>query len=467
MKIPPITPEDTALAAIAAFDGPIFVDFDETLYVRNSTEDFIDLATPGIIAVIILKALDIIAPWRLTGGHVTRDNFRVGTILCLFPWTIIIWRAACRHYAAQRTNIALWRALHGKNITIASNGFTPLIRPMLVAMGGADIPLIACALFAPGQRRAGKAALIGAERLAPAMLITDSTDDAPALAVCAHPLLVKWRAARFYRALSRIYFPGDYLSRVKRPGQPGVLRQLCIEDLGFWLLLAATSTPIGLTTLAAICFLFASFWSVYEAGYAENDRCAARFEAEPVLTPQARDFGEPYFEVKAWTPAILYGVLGLDLLPAHRSLAQITSWAAALAALRLVYFIYNRLDKSSRVWLYPVLQWFRSFALLVLLPATPIALLAGGAQIAARSFGYFAYRLAPPAGAAHATWPALPLRLLQLAFLLLALATRLITAGIHGVPPIPTMSFLTWTLFLARRELLNAARHAHLINRQR
>ena len=41
---------DAALAAVCAHEGPLFVDFDETLYLRNSTEDFIDCARPGLLA---------------------------------------------------------------------------------------------------------------------------------------------------------------------------------------------------------------------------------------------------------------------------------------------------------------------------------------------------------------------------------------------------------------------------------
>jgi len=37
---------DAALRAIAAFGGLVLVDLDETLYLSNSTEDFIDVVRP-------------------------------------------------------------------------------------------------------------------------------------------------------------------------------------------------------------------------------------------------------------------------------------------------------------------------------------------------------------------------------------------------------------------------------------
>src|SRR5258708_35924997 len=58
---------DAALAAVRAHDGPVVVDLDETLYLRNSTEDFIDCAWPGLLALLLLQVLDLLQPWRLTG----------------------------------------------------------------------------------------------------------------------------------------------------------------------------------------------------------------------------------------------------------------------------------------------------------------------------------------------------------------------------------------------------------------
>jgi hypothetical protein len=42
---------DFTIAAIGAHEGPLLVDLDETLYLRNSTEDFIDCAWPGLLAL--------------------------------------------------------------------------------------------------------------------------------------------------------------------------------------------------------------------------------------------------------------------------------------------------------------------------------------------------------------------------------------------------------------------------------
>src|SRR5262245_51937601 len=95
---------DASLTAIRVHEGPVLVDFDETLYLRNSTEDFIDCARPGLLALLLLRVLDVIKPWRLTGGIDTRDTWRVCAISLLFPWTLQRWRSKAPILARRYIN---------------------------------------------------------------------------------------------------------------------------------------------------------------------------------------------------------------------------------------------------------------------------------------------------------------------------------------------------------------------------
>src|ERR1700704_1846421 len=90
------TAPSAAIACIATHDGPVFVDLDETLYLRNSTEDFIDLARPGLVAALLLRLLEVIRPWRWSGGEATRDIWRVRLIATLFPWVRFRWARKVR-----------------------------------------------------------------------------------------------------------------------------------------------------------------------------------------------------------------------------------------------------------------------------------------------------------------------------------------------------------------------------------
>src|SRR5689334_17933938 len=81
-----------ALACMATHKGPVLVDLDETLYLRNSTEDYLDSVRPRVLAALLLRLLDILQPWRWSGGEVTRDVWRVRLIRFLFPWVHVQWR---------------------------------------------------------------------------------------------------------------------------------------------------------------------------------------------------------------------------------------------------------------------------------------------------------------------------------------------------------------------------------------
>src|ERR1700759_3932982 len=99
-----IVSEQEALGWAASYDGPVIVDLDETLYLQNSTADFINCAVPGVVALLLLKCLDLIAPWRWTGGRSTRDNWRVRLVMAVLPWTLARWRSHCRKHADTLTN---------------------------------------------------------------------------------------------------------------------------------------------------------------------------------------------------------------------------------------------------------------------------------------------------------------------------------------------------------------------------
>ena len=100
-----------ALEAIRAHEGPVLVDLDETLYLRNSTEDFVDCARPAVLALLLLRVIDVLKPWRLTGGINTRDSWRVCTISTLFPWTAWRWRVKASIFGERYLNQELKEAL--------------------------------------------------------------------------------------------------------------------------------------------------------------------------------------------------------------------------------------------------------------------------------------------------------------------------------------------------------------------
>ena len=188
---------DAALEAVRAYEGPLLVDLDETLYLRNSTEDFIDCARPGLLALLLLRFLDMLKPWRLTGGNGTRDNWRVCAISTLFPWTARRWRAKVPILADRYLNRELKAALesHAKPpLIIVTTGFRSIAAPLLAAMGFAHTPLVAPRMYSFADRRNGKLPMtmreLGAETVGCSLFITNSINDLDLLQSCARPLQI-------------------------------------------------------------------------------------------------------------------------------------------------------------------------------------------------------------------------------------------------------------------------------------
>ena len=260
------------------------------------------------------------------------------------------------------------------------------------------------------------------------------------------------------RALGRVYLPGDYLVHVKRPLQRGVFRRLLTDDLVLWMLMSART--FDLRFLCGVSCLFFSLWSVYEIGYWENDVCASRLEADPVVSPHFQAFDSGHFALKAWMAAILLGLVGALAIQPGQWQATAAAWLAVLVALRAAYWLYNRFDKRSRVWLYLVLHIFRTLALAAVAPVGAVGMMAGTTQIWARWQEYFWYRMARTPGGFR--WRDTPLRLIQLLFFLLCLGA--LAFAQVDVWTWRSAALFGWSLFLARKDIRAALRGAHRLD---
>jgi hypothetical protein len=260
------------------------------------------------------------------------------------------------------------------------------------------------------------------------------------------------------RSLVGVYLPGDYLVQVKRPLQAGAFRRLLTDDLALWMLM---STPaFDLRFLCGVTAFFFSLWSVYEIGYWENDVCAHRLEADPVVSPQFASFDTRRFALKAWMAAILLALAGAWAVRPAACCVTAGEWLAALVALRAVYWLYNRIDKPTRVWLYLVLHVFRTLALGAVVPVDAVGMMAGVAQICARWQEYFWYRTAPTPGGFR--WRDTPVRLIQLLFFLLCLCA--LACAREDIWTWRSAALLGWSLLLARKDIRVALHGAHRLD---
>ncbi len=459
--------ETTVPRCIGEHNGPVILDLDETLYLRNSTQEFLNLAAPATVAALLLRVLQLLKPWRLT-GHDTADCWRVIVIVTLFPWTLARWKRHVRDQALPHLNRRLAGTIDASDprLVIATLGFGPIVRPLVAAMGFGEARLISCGIgFA--DRKCGKYQLLlqtlGEKQLTQALVLTDSEQDRPLLDACAHPFLIRWPDARYRRALHYPLLPFDYLTQIKRPGK-GAAKAVFLEDFSVWILATFPFAILSWTNLPALLLLFLSFWSIYEAGYADNDHIAATKEKDPALTDEYHALATRSHEWRSWIFGLGLGAAGITLLGVNQPERLFTSlglWALLLAALRLVYWLYNRVSKKSRILLYPPLQIFRAAAFSILIPMGIAGVAFVGALALSRWIGYFLYRYGKEGQAAQ--WPDIPLRFIRFVMVFtLLFALFLADAFQHSANLAAAAIGLVFHALLARHQIIEGLRSFRL-----
>lgn len=261
--------------------------------------------------------------------------------------------------------------------------------------------------------------------------------------------------------LEGLYLPGRYLTEIKRPGERYILRGILQEDFAFWVLGSIAYALTPLLHLAGLALLLLSFWAIYERGYVDNDRIAARCETDPKLSLAFHDRRVP---TPAWQPWIWAGIAGtggiLLLHPGRPQLADFLRWGAVLVVTYGWFLVYNRYDKGTRVWLYAGLQYARSAAFVCLVPVGVIGAVGLGAHVLARWVPYYLYR------DGSRTWPEAPMELPRLLFFIVGLSLLAAAQG-RAVMATPTaLAFLGWNLYRARQPLALALTTAHRIDRR-
>src|SRR5262249_2947561 len=235
-----------------------------------------------------------------------------------------------------------------------------------------------------------------------ALFITDSLDDLPLLDKCGYPMRVIWPNARYVPALSGVYLPGEYLSKVKRPNGRYIIRGVIQEDFAFWVLSTIALATQPVTHVLGLLILLISFWAVYERGYVDNDLIAARYEDDPKLSEAFWNSNVCTSLWQAWAWALGTGALGVFVLRWQQPVVwqDYAQWLGVLLATYGWFWLFNRLDKATRVWMYGWLQLARAGAFLVLTPGVTSGVLALSSHALARWVSYRTYRFT-----ARDSWP--------------------------------------------------------------
>lgn len=455
--------EQAAIEAVLAapVGQPILVDFDETLLLRNSTEEYLSSLRPRWLAGVVLYLLNVLlSHLPVSGLKKTRDWYRVFICTALFPWSPWLWRRHAGKIARQYENTALINALQKKeidDITVVSAGYRFIIAPLLTHMSLSN-PAIIAAEFSGGRKylSAGKSSHpIVKSLLAQSVFITDSKADLCELQQARTPVLVRWQSAKYVPALTNTYIPLWYAEKIKRPNQRFLFRSVLQDDFSFWLLASIWTTQWG-WQLLGITLLLVSFWAIYEVGYRENDKTGFLHEENPKLSRAFfnQDLREAHY--LPWVFALISGYSGIaalyqldtNLQDPNWFVLSCIIWTGILAATRGVYYIYNRLPVRQRAFLYPVLQLFRNFSFTALVPITPggIALLAANAL--SSSITYFIYRFKK-----GRSWPDLPVASLRLLFVSLALIPITLVGSLTDSPNALAYLFITaWCIYRSKQD---------------
>lgn len=338
----------------------VVVDFDETLWLRNCTEEFLSSVRPRFLAAIVLQVLGILKPWRLfqrgSPNHY-RDWIRVLAVLAVAPWSLWLWRRKAAELGPRYVNRPLLDAIQrtqGPTIVVVSLGFREILSPLLKAIDPRLILQESCSLRSGARlRMEGKAAAlkrhVGADALRRALVITDSEADRDLLDASDHPFLVEWPAAQYEQAGLKPLMPFVYLQRVKRPDENYFRNAVLGHDLPVLLLAFAAVSDQVLLASGAILLFVLGFFAAYETGYYENDRMGLLLERKPKVSPQFHTLGRNFSPGFAWSVAILLTGLGsLLIYDAHSWLPDalgVTGLAAfaAVWGMFVAYLLFMRL----------------------------------------------------------------------------------------------------------------------------
>ena len=278
---------------------------------------------------------------------------------------------------------------------------------------------------------------------------------------CVRPFRTVWPQARYRRALSSVYLPGQYTSQVKHPGKRFIFRNVLQEDFAFWLLSSSGLAADPALHTAGLLLLSLSFWAIYERGYVDNDMSASRYETDPVLNAAFGMAEVATPSAQPWIWALAAGG-GANIILHPESgpfMAHFGLWIGVLLATYACFLLYNRIDKMSRVWLYPLLQFARSAAFTVVVPIEPAGAAALGAHAISRWAPYQFYRLA------SRRWPNTRMPLTRLISFMLLIVLIACAVGAPAITTWSTLALLLWNAFRARHDIYAVFKAARRIDR--
>lgn len=432
--------KQTIAAVVSApEDSPLIVDLDETLFLRNSTQEYLHSIYPRPLGAAFLVGAKALKPWRWLPASfgptdVARDWFLVVAATIVFPWTWLVWRWRAKKLAGRYCNRTLVQAIDANpdaQLVIMTRGFdlvvSPLIRhfPMR-AVKNNSFQIVSSHCWRWKENRFAGAlemvsAMLGEAAVARSVVITDSADDIPLLESSAMPCLLKWPEAAFVPAMADMYIPLFYSEKVKNPGKAHFIKRVIFGHWAFGVIAWSVLSPHPVLNAVSLFLLTLSYWCVYEIGYQENDAVGEKYEHKPTLSSaygqyKSRiDLSTPwpwFWAIALAVPGIVLFALSQETMPLGmliEGLVQPDSvmtgpllkdtlirnsivWLAYLGAIRATFWVYNQANETSRIWIYPFLQVQRLFGFALLAGTSAVGAMLLMAFVISRWIQYCVYR---------------------------------------------------------------------------
>lgn len=470
--------EEIISAIESASEGvPLIVDFDETLFLRNSTQEYLGSVYPRSLGAAFLTVAKAIKPWRWLStsfgpGDVAMDWFLVVAATVLFPWTWLIWRLKAKHIAQAYCNVPLTQSINANTnaqLVIMTRGFdfvvNPLIRHFPITLAENNNFQIISLHGWPSRmnRFVGTlervSAMLGKAAVARSVVITDSESDLPLLEASAVPCLFQWPEAAFVPAMADMYIPLFYSEKVKNPGQSHFVKRVIFGHWVFGVIAWSFISPHPVINAVSLFLLTLSYWCVYEIGYQENDAVGEKYEKKPTLSSAYEQYKSRINLHTPWPwcwavglaiPGIALFVLSQAPVPIADVMSAIdlskpvlawTSlegtllrdlavWMVYLITIRATFWVYNQANETSRIWIYPLLQGQRLFGIALLAGTSAVGTMLMMSFVIARWIQYCVYRCGGDRGS-------FPVNVS--CFLLLAMLYSSLAMGSTDV-----MSLITW-----------------------
>ena len=378
----------------------IILDFDHTLWLGNSTEQFIGSVRPRIWGEILERFSKSF--WRLNQYRLPweMDQFRVLIITLLAPWTWTLWKWKSGDAVKKYWTEELFEATQVKTKNspiIISFGFNPVITPLINAWSKSNPDHESPKLLASGffhkeksLRYLGKVTAI--EKAFPdlewfkSLVVSDSLEDRDLLVKARRGVLAQWAEPKCSPRLG--YFPFRYIVKGKYPGTKYFSGSILGRDLIVWMILFSTDYFDIIPSL----LFFLSFQMIYEVGYYENDFLAAKSESKPSLSDSYLRFSDYHISPSAWVWATSSAAIGCFLMQNGFTWQNLGIWTIFLIVLRISFHIYNRQTPEKRLLYYLLLQSLKNFGGLLVLAPTTVGLILGISHFFQHSTTYMIYR---------------------------------------------------------------------------